>query len=125
MMRSMLPSRPAPGRSNSPRLCKHSELSDTSQQSDTTPLQAHISMVKRHPLSQAVGTPHIYHNSRCLLMSATNTWGVSRGLRLPMSSALESLNMFARSFGRIGLLLALGSRLPACTQLLQKCLHIC
>lgn len=72
MTRSMLPSRPAPGRSNSPRLCKHSELSDTSQQSDTTPLQAHISMVKRHPLSQAVGSPHIYHNSWCLLMSATN-----------------------------------------------------
>jgi hypothetical protein len=42
------------------------------------------------------------------------TWEVSRGLRLPISSALESLNMLARSFGRMGLLLALGSRLPAC-----------
>ena len=42
-----------------------------------------------------------------------------------MLSALESLNMLARSFGRIGLLLALGSRLPACTQLSQKSPHIC
>ena len=97
-------------------------------------LRRPISSALERPISSAgVAEQYLYHmlavacSAQCGERDVQKpTWEVSRGLRLPMSSALESLNMLARSFGRMGLLLALGSRLPAYMHITITLIwHIC